>query len=129
MRRSLVVPAGAIVLATTFGLGYVVGEHADQAQVPNLVGLGTQHGGQAEAHDALAAVGLRVGKVGIRLCTPDELGLVVHQSVPAGTSVPKESTVNISIGDDGTHLIGVFGTPDPCLAGEQHPAGQPSEER
>jgi hypothetical protein len=45
----------------------------------------------------------------MKLCAPDENGLV-HQSVLAGTTVPKNSTVNIAIGDDGTHLIGLFGS-------------------
>jgi hypothetical protein len=126
MRRWL----GGIVivgLLVSFCLGYLAGKHSDDARVPNLLGLGTQHGGQAAAREALAAAGLRVGKVVKRLCAPDENGLVVSQSMPAGTAVPKNSTVNISIGEDPTHLISIFvdQSPDPCLPGEQEPAGQP----
>ena len=115
-------------LLVGFGLGYVAGKHSDDTRVPNLLGLGTQNGGQAAASELLAAAGLRVGKVVKRLCAPDENGLVVGQSMPAGTTVPKNSTVNISIGEDPTHLIGIFvdHSADSCLRGQQDPAGQPS---
>ena len=112
------------VIAGAFGAGYYVGNHANDRHVPNLLGLGTADGGQAAARHELAGHGLRLGKVGRLICTPDENGLVVRQNPPAGAVVPKGATVNIAIGDDGTHLIGLFGTPNPCLPGEQRPAGQ-----
>ena len=110
-------------MSGAFGAGYVVGTHADDRRVPNLLGLGTEDGGQAAARRELATVGLRVGMVGWMRCASDENGLVVHQNPPAGTIVPKGATVNIAIGDDGTHLIGIFGSVEPCLPGEQQPAG------
>lgn len=117
-------PVLMALIAGAFGTGYFVGSHADETRVPNLLGLGTGDGGQAAARRELATVGLRVGKVGWMVCASDENGLVVRQNPPAGTIVSKGATVNIAIGDDGTHLIGLFGTPDPCL-GEQQLAGQP----
>ncbi len=126
MHRALV---GLVVLAVIvggFGLGYVVGTHADDRRVPNLLGLGTKDGGQAAARRELAAVGLRVGKVGRMTCAPDENGLVVQQNPLAGAVVPEGATVNITIGGAG---IGLFtGDPKPCLPGEQQPAGQPPSE-
>jgi beta-lactam-binding protein with PASTA domain len=118
---------GVVLIAGAFGIGYYVGSHAEDRPVPNLLGLGTEDGGQAASRHELAGHGLRLGKVGRILCAPDDNGLVVQQSPPAGTVVPKGATVNIAIGDDGTHIIGGFGTPDlePCLPGEQQPAGQP----
>jgi len=61
------------------------------------------------------------------VCASDEKGLVVQQNPRAGTIVSKGSTVNVAIGDDGTHIIGIFGMgmPEPCLPGVQQPAGQP----
>jgi beta-lactam-binding protein with PASTA domain len=116
-----------VLIAGGFAVGYGVGSHADDRRVPDLLGLGTEDGGQAAARRELAAVGLRVGKVGWMFCAPDENGLVVHQNPPAGTVVPRGATVNIAIGDAGTHMLGVgmFGPPEPCLPGEQQPAGQP----
>jgi beta-lactam-binding protein with PASTA domain len=113
------------LIAGGFTVGYYVGSHADDRRVPKLLGLGTEDGGQAAARRELAAVGLRVGKVGRMLCAPDENGLVVQQNPVAGAVVPKGATVNIAIGDDGTHLTGIFVAPEPCLPGEQQPAGQP----
>ena len=66
---------GGIVIVNLlvgFGLGYVAGKHSDDTRVPNLLGLGTQNGGQAAASELLAAAGLRVGKVVKRLCTGRE---------------------------------------------------------
>lgn len=105
------------------GAEYYLGTHADDRRVPNLLGLGTENGGQAAARHELAGHGLRVGKVGRLICASDENGRVVLQNPPAGTVVPKGATVNIAIGDDGTHIIGLFGTPEPCLPREQQPAG------
>lgn len=48
------------------------------------------------------------------VCASDENGVVVDQTPPAGAVVPKGATVNIAIGDDGTHLIGIFGTRTPA---------------
>ena len=125
MRRSFVgLVVGAMTL-TAFGLGYVAGQGADDTQVPNLLGSGTENGGQAAAREALTEAGLRLGRVGRSYCAPDEHGLVVRQTPSIGKTVPVDSTVNIVIGDDGTHLIGLSGTADPCLPGEQNPAGQP----
>lgn len=122
-RRGVVVVVAVVLVSGAFGAGYVVGTHADDRRVPNLLGLGTEDGGQAAARRELATVGLRVGMVGWMRCASDENGLVVHQNPPAGTIVPKGATVNIAIGDDGTHLIGIFGSVEPCLPGEQQPAG------
>ena len=111
------------LLAGVFGLGYIIGTHANDRRVPSLLALGAEDGGQAAARRELATVGLRVGKVGRMICASDENGLVVFQNPPAGTVVPRGATVNIAIGDDGTHVIGLFGTPEFCLPGEQQPAG------
>jgi len=108
------------LIAGGFGGGYYVGTHADDRRVPNLLGLGTENGGQAAARHELAGHGLRVGKVGWIVCTSDENGLVVFQNPPAGTIVPKGATINIAIGSHGSRL---FGIPEPCLPGEQQPAG------
>ena len=115
----------AVLIAGAFGIGYYVGSHADEKHVPNLLGLGTEVGGQAAARRELATVDLRVGKVGRLVCASDENGLVVQQSPPAGTVVPKGATVSIAIGDNGTHLIGLFprGSVKSCLPGTQQPAG------
>ena len=125
MRRVIVALAAVVVLIGTFGLGYVVGTRADRAVVPSMVGLGAQGGGQAAARAKLAQAGLRLGKVQRMLCASDENGLVVRQSLPAGTSVARGSTINITIGDDGTHLIGLFvrDPHQPCVPGKQEPAG------
>lgn len=106
------------LIAGSFGAGYYFGTHADDRRVPNLLGLGTENGGQAAARHELAGHGLRVGKVGLMVCTADEMGLVVYQNPPFGTIVPKGATVNIAIGGGGS-----FGTPEPCLPREQQPAG------
>jgi beta-lactam-binding protein with PASTA domain len=113
------------VIAGAFGAGYYVGNHADDRHVPNLLGLETEDGGQAAARYELAGYGLRLGKVGRMICTPAENGLVVRQNPSAGAVVPKGATVNIAIGDDGTHLIGIFATLDPCLRDEHRLAGHP----
>ena len=125
MRRLLLALVVVALIAGGFGGGYYVGTHADDRRVPNLLGLGTENGGQAAARHELAGHGLRVGKVGRLICAFDENGLVVQQSPPAGTVVPKGATVNIAIGDDGTHLIGLFprGSVKSCLPGMQQPAG------
>jgi hypothetical protein len=125
VRRAIFALVGVVLIAGAFGIGYYVGSHAEDRHVPNLLGLGTEDGGQAAARRELATVGLRVGKAGRMLCTSDENGLVVQQSPPAGTVVPKGATVNIAIGDDGTHLIGLFpsGSVKSCLPGTQQPAG------
>ena len=125
MRRLLAAVVVVGISVGAFGVGYVVGTRANRVAVPDMLGLGMQNGGQAAARQALAGVGLRVGKVGWKMCTSDENGLVVAQNPPAGTVVPKGSTVNIAIGDDGTQLIGLFDAVKPCLPGIQHPAGQP----
>ena len=125
VRRAMLPLVVTALIAGAFGIGYLVGSHADERRVPDLLGLGTDDGGQAAARRELATVGLRVGKVGRMMCASDENGLVVHQNPPAGALVPKGATVNIAIGDDGTHVIGLFGTLDPCLPGEQRPTGQP----
>ena len=106
------------LVAGGFGAGYYVGTHADERRVPNLLGLGTENGGQAAARHELAGHGLRLGKVGGMDCTHDENGLVVFQNPPAGTIVPKGATINIAIGSDGRLWF-----PEPCLPGEQQPAG------
>ena len=112
------------LIAGGLGAGYYFGTHADDRRVPNLLGLGTEDGGQAAARHQLAGHGLRVGTVGRLICASDENGLVVQQSPPAGTVVPKGATVNIAMGDDGTHLIGLFprGSVKSCLPGTQKPA-------
>lgn len=123
VRRALIGLVVLALIAGGFGLGYVVGTHADDRLVPNLLGLGTEDGGQAAARRELATVGLRVGKVGWMVCASDETGLVVHQNPPAGTVVPRGATVNIAIGGAG---IGLFSRdPEPCLPAEQLRAGQP----
>ena len=127
MRRGLTYLVALALIAGVFGLGYIVGTHANESRVPTLTGLGTEDGGQAAALRELASVGLRVGKVGVKLCASDENGLVVDQKPQAGTVVPMGATVNIVIGDDGTRLIGIFGTPEPCLPGTQQPAGRTPE--
>lgn len=116
--------AGVVIglLAGAFGIGYVVGSHAHDTRVPDLLGMGTDRGGQGEARTALNQVGLRVGKVSWRICTADEFGLVVHHDPPGGAVTPQGSTVNISIGTDERTI---FGTPDPCLPGQQVPANHP----
>jgi hypothetical protein len=112
------------LVAGAFGLGYIVGTHANDRPVPNLLGLGTEDGGQAAARRELATVGLRVGKVTWMACAPDERGLVVHQNPQSGFTVPEGATVNISIGGAG---VGLFSNEHaPCLPGEQTPAGQPN---
>ena len=123
MRRGVVILVALALLAGVFGLGYIIGTHANDRRVPSLLALGAEDGGQAAARRELATVGLRVGKVGRMICASDENGLVVFQNPPAGTVVPRGATVNIAIGDDGTRVIGLFGTPDFCLPGEQQPAG------
>lgn len=125
MRRLLVGLVVVALAAGGFGLGYIVGTRAGRTEVPDVLGLGTQNGGQAAARREFAAAGLRLGRVGRMLCASDENGLVVQQNPPAGTIVSKGSTVNVAIGNDGTHIIGIFGTPEPCLPGVQQPAGQP----
>jgi beta-lactam-binding protein with PASTA domain len=124
VRRLLLALVVVALIAGGFGGGYYVGTHADDSRVPDLLGLGTENGGQAAARHELAGPGLRIGKVGWMVCTPDEKGLVVQQSPPAGTVVPKGTTANIAIGDDGTHLIGLFprGSVKSCLPGTQQPA-------
>jgi hypothetical protein len=52
------------LIAGSFGAGYCFGTHADDRRVPNLLGLGTENGGQAAARHELAGHGLRVGKLG-----------------------------------------------------------------
>jgi beta-lactam-binding protein with PASTA domain len=125
VRRVILALIVVALIAGGFGAGYYVGNRAEDRRVPNLLGLGTENGGQAAALHELAGHGLRMGKVGWMVCTPDENGLVVQQSPPAGTVVPKGATVNIAIGDDGTHLIGLFprGSVKSCLPGTQQPAG------
>ncbi|MGA9160497.1 MAG: PASTA domain-containing protein [Actinomycetota bacterium] len=125
MRRALLAIVGVVLIAGAFGIGYYARSHAEDRHVPNLLGLGTEDGGQAAARHELATVGLRVGKVGRMVCASDENGVVVQQSPPAGTVVPKGATVNIAIGDDGTHLIGLFprGSVKSCLPDTQQPAG------
>ena len=81
------------LVAGAFGLGYIVGTHASDRRVPNLLELGTEDGGQAAARRELATVGLRVGKVTWMACAPDEGGLVVHQNPQAGVTVPEGATV------------------------------------
>jgi hypothetical protein len=73
-----------------------------------------EDGGQAAARRELSTVGLRVGEVGWMVCASKENGLVADQTPPAGAVVPKGATVNIAIGDDGTHLIGIFGARTPA---------------
>jgi hypothetical protein len=63
VRRALVVVGLVIMTLSAFGLGYLTGKQADDTKVPNLLGLGTDNGGQAAARDALAEAGLRVGKL------------------------------------------------------------------
>ena len=119
MTRAVVL--GVVILglvAGAFAVGYEVGSHAHDRRVPNLLGLGTERGGQGAARSVLNRVGLRVGKVTWGSCTADEVGLVVHQDPPGGAVTPEGSTVNISIGTTG---FGV-GVPHPCLPGEQEPA-------
>jgi beta-lactam-binding protein with PASTA domain len=117
----VVIVLGLVVGA--FAIGYQVGSHADDARVPDLLGLGTERGGQGEARVILNRAGLRVGKVTWSSCTPDEVGLVVHQDPPGGAVTPEGSTVNISIGTTGFG-VGVGG--GPCLPGEQEPANHPA---
>jgi beta-lactam-binding protein with PASTA domain len=119
VRRLILTLIVVALIVGGFGAGYYVGNHADDRRVPNLLGLGTKDGGEAAARNELAARGLRVGKVGLMVCTADEMGLVVYQNPPAGAIVSKGAMVNIAIGGGGS-----FGTPEPCL-GEQQPAGQP----
>ena len=107
MRRLLIALIVVALAAGGFGLGYIVGTRADRTEVPDVVGLGTQNGGQAAARREFAAAGLRLGRVGRKVCASDEDGLVVQQNPPAGTIVSKGSTVNVAIGDDGTHIIGI----------------------
>lgn len=124
MRRALI---GVVVVALTaggFGLGYVVGTRADRTEVPDVLRLGTQDGGQTAARREFADAGLRLGRVGWKVCASDENGLVVQQNPPAGTVVPKGSTVNIAIGGAGIGILSY--DPEPCLPGEQQPAGQPT---
>jgi hypothetical protein len=125
VRRAMLALVGVALIAGAFWIGYYVGSHAEDRHVPNLLGLGTEDRGQAAARQELATVGLRVGKVGWMVCASDENGLVVQQSPPVETVVPKGATVNIAIGDDGTHLIGLFprGSVKSCLRGTQQPAG------
>jgi beta-lactam-binding protein with PASTA domain len=121
VRRAVIGFALLALVAGAFTLGYVLGAHADDRHVPNLLGLGTEDGGQAAARRALAAADLRVGKVASIVCDTDERGLVVRQNPPPGAMVPAGATVNIGIGGGG---IGLFsGDPPPCLPGEQTPAG------
>lgn len=123
MRRAIIGLLVLALIAGGFGLGYVSGRAADDRRVPNLLGLGTEDRGQAAARRDVAAVGLRVGKVGWMACASDERGLVVYQNPSAGTIVPKGATVNIAIGGAG---IGLFSRDQqPCLPGEQEQTGQP----
>jgi beta-lactam-binding protein with PASTA domain len=116
VRRVLVALVVVALIAGAFGSGYY-GSRADDRRVPNLLGSGTESGGQAAARHALAAHGLRLGRVGWMVCTSDELGLVVRQNPPAGTVVPEGAKVNVAIGR--SRLI--FGGPEPCLPGKQQP--------
>ena len=86
MRRGLTYLVALALIAGVFGLGYIVGTHAYESRVPNLTGLGTEDGRQAAALRELASVGLRVGKVRVKLCASDENGLVVDQKPQAGRS-------------------------------------------
>jgi beta-lactam-binding protein with PASTA domain len=118
MRRSLVGVVAIVLLVGVFSAGYAVGRRADHTSVPNLVGLGSEGGGQAAARRELATAGLRLGKVGWKVCSSDEVGLVVEQVPPAETVVPDGTTVDVLIGGPGM-LTGAAG---PCLPGKQHPA-------
>jgi beta-lactam-binding protein with PASTA domain len=122
VRRFLIALVVVALIAGAFGSGYYFGSHGDDRRVPNLLGLGTGDGGQAAARHELAGHGLRVGKVGWMVCTADEIGLVVFQNPPAGAIVPRGATINIAIGSWGR----LFDNPQPCLPGEQQPAGQSS---
>ncbi len=123
VRRAVLALAVLALIAGGFGLGYLVGTHANDTRVPNLLGLGTRDGGQAAARRELAPVGLRLGQVRWKACASDEGGLVVEQNPSAGTVLPRGATVNIAIGGTG---IGIFaGGPPQCLPGKQQPAGQP----
>jgi hypothetical protein len=66
-----------------------VGSHAEDRHVPNLLGLGTEDGGQAAARQELATVGLRVGKVGWIICASDENGLSFSRARQSGPSSPR----------------------------------------
>ena len=123
VRRAWLALAVLALIAGVFGLGYLVGTHANDTRVPNLLGLGTRDGGQAAARRELAPVALRLGQVRWKACASDERGLVVEQNPSAGTVLPRDATVNIVIGGTG---IGIFaGGPPQCLPGKQQPAGQP----
>lgn len=123
MRRVVIGFALLAFVVGSFALGYILGTHAEDRRVPNMLGLGTEDGGQAAARRALAAVDLRVGKVASIVCDSDERGLVVRQNPSPGVMVPAGATVNIGIGGAG---IGLFGNPGECLPGAQTPAGLPN---
>ncbi|HEX6843607.1 MAG TPA: PASTA domain-containing protein [Actinomycetota bacterium] len=110
-----------VLLAGAFGLGYAIGARRDRSVVPDMLGMGTEDGGQAAARRALKSDGLRLGKVSWRLCAYDEHGLIVVQNPAPGSVVPTGSTVDIQLGSG----RGALGDPEPdqCLEGEQIPFG------
>lgn len=107
--------------AGAFGVGYAIGAHRDRSVVPDMLGMGTEDGGQAAARRALKAADLRLGKVAWRSCAFDEHGLIVLQNPAPGTPIPTGSTVDIQLGSGYSGA----GNPEPeqCLPGEQTPFG------
>ena len=123
LRLGLIVLVAVLILGGVFVTGYVVGKRADQATVPNLIGLGTDGGGQAVARRTLEPYGLRLGRVYFLRCAADEAGVIVKQVPSAGTVVPTGATVDIAVGTIGGSITPGGGQATQCLPGIQQPAG------
>jgi serine/threonine-protein kinase len=86
-------PAGGTALKPGSTVRLVVAEAPPQAPVPDVSGDTAD-----EARQALRATHFKVRVVHQSVDTPDEDGLVVEQSPPAGTNADRGTTVTIRVG-------------------------------